>query len=118
LILLYLALDDDDVRPLIIDQPEENLDPQSVNDELVPLLKAAKSRRQVMMVTHNANLVVNTDADQIIVAEVGAVGGGGLPPIRYSSGGLEEEPIRSRVISILEAAREPLSTEPGVCGSP
>jgi hypothetical protein len=71
LVLLYLALDDDDDRPLIIDQPEENLDPQSVCDELVPLFQAAKRRRQVIMVTHNANLVINTDADQIIVAEVG-----------------------------------------------
>jgi hypothetical protein len=102
LILLYLALDDDDVRPLIIDQPEENLDPQSVNDELVPLFKAAKGRRQVIMVTHNANLVVNTDADQIIVAEVGALAAGALPPIRYTAGGLDEQAIRARVISILE----------------
>ena len=36
-LLLYLALDDSDDRPLIIDQPEENLDPKSVFDELVTL---------------------------------------------------------------------------------
>jgi hypothetical protein len=53
------------------------------------------------MVTHNANLVVNTDADQIIVAEVGAHGEG-LPPISYSSGGLEEARIRKIVCDILE----------------
>ena len=69
LLLLYLALDDSDDRPLIIDQPEENLDPKSVFDELVALFIAAKAKRQVIMVTHNANLVINTDADQIIVAE-------------------------------------------------
>ena len=68
LLLLYLALDDSDDRPLIIDQPEENLDPKSVFDELVALFVAAKAKRQVIMVTHNANLVINTDADQIIVA--------------------------------------------------
>lgn len=72
LVLLYLALDDADDRPLIIDQPEENLDPKSIYDELVPLFLAAKRKRQVIMVTHNANLVVNTDADQVIIAEVGA----------------------------------------------
>ena len=69
LLLLYLALDESDDRPLVIDQPEENLDPKSVYDELVNLFVAAKGKRQVIMVTHNANLVVNTDADQVIVAQ-------------------------------------------------
>ncbi len=55
------------------------------------------------MVTHNANLVINTDADQIIVAEVGTASAGGLPPIRYQSGGLDEKPIRTlAVCNILE----------------
>ena len=71
LLLLYLALDDSDNRPLLIDQPEENLDPKSVFDELVNLFIEAKSHRQVIMVMHNANLVINTDADQIIIAEAG-----------------------------------------------
>jgi ABC-type uncharacterized transport system ATPase subunit len=102
LVLLYLALDDADDRPLIIDQPEENLDPKSIYDELVPLFQAAKRRRQVIMVTHNANLVVNADADQIIVAHVGAHSGTGLPPITYQSGGLEEERMRRMVCDILE----------------
>jgi predicted ATPase len=69
LLLLYLALDESDSRPLVIDQPEENLDPKSVFDELVPLFIDAKARRQVIMATYNANLVINTDADQIIIAE-------------------------------------------------
>src|SRR6266478_2063489 len=83
LLLLYLALDDADDRPLIIDQPEENLDPKSVFDELVSLFMRAKAKRQVIMVTHNANLVINTDADQIIVAAAGPHPSGGLPPITY-----------------------------------
>jgi len=102
LLLLYLALDDADDRPLIIDQPEENLDPKSVFDELVSLFIKAKNRRQVIMVTHNANLVVNTDADQIIVAEAGAHESGGLPSISYRSGGLEDVDIRKAVCDILE----------------
>ncbi|WP_170855795.1 hypothetical protein [Variovorax sp. CF079] len=44
LLLLYLALDAHDERPLIIDQPEENLDPQSVFEELVPAFCEAKNR--------------------------------------------------------------------------
>jgi len=102
LLLLYLALDEADDRPLIIDQPEENLDPKSVNDELVPLFVAAKAKRQVIMVTHNANLVINTDADQIIIAEAGPHQADGLPPITYRSGGLENESIRKAVCDILE----------------
>jgi hypothetical protein len=97
LLLLYLALDDGDRRPLIIDQPEENLDPKSVFEELVTLFIEAKSNRQVIMVTHNANLVINTDADQIIVAESGPHPHGALPPITYFSGGLENAAIRKAV---------------------
>ncbi|RYD29300.1 MAG: hypothetical protein EOP89_00235 [Lysobacteraceae bacterium] len=102
LLLLYLALDTADDRPLIIDQPEENLDPKSIYDELVGLFIAAKAKRQVIMVTHNANLVINTDADQIIIAEAGPREAGGLPGISYIAGGLEDALIRQRVCEILE----------------
>lgn len=102
LLLLYLALDDADDRPLIIDQPEENLDPKSVFDELVSLFIAAKSKRQVIMVTHNANLVINTDADQIIVADASPPLDGGLPSFNYVAGGLEDAEIRKVVCDILE----------------
>lgn len=106
LLLLYLALDDADDRPLIIDQPEENLDPKSVFDELVSLFVAAKSKRQVIMVTHNANLVINTDADQIVIADAGPHTGGGLPTITYSAGGLEDAAIRTSVCEILEGGED------------
>ena len=97
-----MALDDADDRALIIDQPEENLDPKSIFDELVGLFLIAKAKRQVIMVTHNANLVVNTDADQIIVAHAGPLPRGRLPPMSYLSGGLENENIRRAVCDILE----------------
>jgi AAA domain, putative AbiEii toxin, Type IV TA system len=106
LLLLYLALDGADDRPLIIDQPEENLDPKSVFDELVSLFVEAKSKRQVIIVTHNANLVINTDADQIIIASAGSHTAGGLPPITYTAGGLEDANIRKLVCNILEGGEE------------
>jgi hypothetical protein len=56
--------------------------------------------------THNANLVINTDADQIIIAEAGPHPHGALPPIIYSAGGLEEENIRKAVCSILEGGED------------
>jgi len=106
LLLLYLALDDNDDRPLIIDQPEENLDPKSVFDELVGLFLAAKTKRQVIMVTHNANLVVNTDADQVIIAQAEPREAHSLPRISYVSGGLEEAHIRKAVCDILEGGEK------------
>lgn len=102
LLLLYLALDRQDRRPIIVDQPEENLDPNSVFEELVPHFREARKRRQVIVVTHNANLVVNTDADQVIVAKAVQTAGGGLPTISYRSGSLENPNIRRSVCEILE----------------
>lgn len=102
LLLLYLVIDRHDQRPLIIDQPEENLDPKSVFDELVPHFREACRRRQVIIITHNANLVVNTDADQVIVASSERRDGAGLPTVSYRSGSLENPDIRKAVCDILE----------------
>jgi energy-coupling factor transporter ATP-binding protein EcfA2 len=102
LLLLYLAIDAEDDRPLIIDQPEENLDPQSIFQELVHRFREAKKRRQIIIVTHNANLVVNTDADQVIVAQCSSHRPGQLPVISYVSGSLENPTIRQHVCEILE----------------
>ncbi|HKI67376.1 MAG TPA: AAA family ATPase [Solirubrobacterales bacterium] len=106
LLLLYLSIDQSDDRPLIIDQPEENLDPKSVFDELVERFREARGRRQVIIVTHNANLVVNTDADQVIVASAGPHRSGDLPEIAYQGGGLEDLGIRREVCEILEGGQE------------
>lgn len=102
LLLLYLAVDRAETIPLIIDQPEENLDPESIYTELVRLFREASERRQVIMVTHNANLVVNTEVDQVIVATCGALEADRLPDLRYLSGGLEEPEVRAAVCQVLE----------------
>jgi len=103
--LLYLAVDTHDRRPLLIDQPEENLDPRSVFTELVPHFRAARQRRQVIIVTHNANLVVNTDADQVVIARSERANAAGLPTIRYESGSLENPAIRAAVCRLLEGGQ-------------
>ncbi|MBL8236495.1 MAG: AAA family ATPase [Bryobacterales bacterium] len=102
LLLLYLAVDQNDLRPLLIDQPEENLDPHSVFNELVPHFRSARKRRQIIIVTHNANLVVNTDADQVIVASSRQVRGQRLPNISYRCGSIENPEIRNDVCRLLE----------------
>ncbi|MFH0863726.1 MAG: AAA family ATPase [Candidatus Gottesmanbacteria bacterium] len=79
----------------IIDQPEDNLDNNFIMNELVPLIRRTKKSRQIIMSTHNANLVVNTDAEQVIVARLDHQN-------NYLSGGLENPVIISNVCEILE----------------
>jgi hypothetical protein len=52
----------------LIDQPEDDLDSRSIYDEVVPFLKAKKKERQIIMVSHNANLVIGSDSEQLIIA--------------------------------------------------
>lgn len=58
-----------DYRPLIIDQPEDNLDNQYIYKNLVKQLRDVKSKRQVIIATHSATIVTNAKAEQVIVME-------------------------------------------------
>jgi energy-coupling factor transporter ATP-binding protein EcfA2 len=106
LMLLYLGVDKNDIRPLLIDQPEDNLDPESVYSVLVPYFVEAKKRRQIIMVTHNSNLVIATDSDQVIIANCKTEETGSLPIFTYSGGGLENQEIVTRICDILEGGKE------------
>ena len=97
LLRILLALDD---KPLLIDQPEEHLDNRYIYDELIPAFRSAKTRRQIIIATHNANLVVNTDAEQIIIAE--PTNG----KLSYKIGSLENMDIRESIKRILEGGDE------------
>lgn len=97
LLVFYLLVDKDDI-PIVIDQPEENLDNQTIFKVLVKCIKRAKQRRQVIMVTHNPNLAVVCDAEQIIYAACDKV----ASRFTYESGAIEDPAIRSRVVEILE----------------
>jgi len=66
-VLLSLMLSSESKAPLIIDQPEDNLDSEFIYKTLVPAIRRAKERRQVVIVTHNANIAVLGDAEQIVV---------------------------------------------------
>lgn len=69
LFLLRLILDEsEDTWPLLIDQPEDDLDSRSIYDDIVPFLKKKKKERQIIMVSHDANLVIGSDSEQVIVA--------------------------------------------------
>lgn len=104
LLILYLIMDNEDRRPLIIDQPEENLDNESIYELLVPHFRRAKMERQIVIVTHNPNLVINTDAEQVVIAN--CTKPSGHPKISYSAGSLENQETRERICAILEGGRK------------
>ncbi|SHJ36971.1 hypothetical protein SAMN04488007_0115 [Maribacter aquivivus] len=83
-------------KPIIFDQPEDDLDNEFIMQNLIGLFKELKQYRQVIIVTHNANLVVNADAEQVIVAS--NLDG----KLNYSSGSLEDNEINSKICQILE----------------
>jgi DNA repair exonuclease SbcCD ATPase subunit len=97
LLIFYLALNQNDI-PIIIDQPEDNLDNQSVYDKLVPCICEAKKKRQVIIVTHNPNIAVACDAEQIIYCNMNKL----KNEITYISGSIENNEIRKKVIDVLE----------------
>lgn len=97
LLIFYLALSKES-KPIIIDQPEDNLDNQSVYSKLVPCICRAKQKRQVIIVTHNPNIAVACDAEQIIYCEKKA----DASQIRYESGAIENPVIRNHVVDVLE----------------
>ncbi len=101
LLTFYLLIDRRDT-PLIIDQPEENLDNQTVAKMLVPSIKEAKERRQIIMVTHNPNLVVVCDADQVIHAKLDKSDGNSLV---YTSGAIENPTITEFIVDVLEGTK-------------
>ncbi len=69
IILFQLFLEISSSRiPILIDQPEDNLDNRTVYDTLTEFIKNKKIDRQIIMVSHNSNLVVSTDSENIIVA--------------------------------------------------
>jgi hypothetical protein len=119
LLILFLELDKEDKRPIFIDQPEENLDNRSVYLTLMRYFREAKKRRQVMIITHNPNLVVNGDSEQIIVANFDRNMQNQKSRIGYVSGSLEntfrdeaisnvlrKQGIREHVCEILEGGKE------------
>lgn len=68
-VILKLLLDFSDKRcPILIDQPEDSLDNRAIYQELVEYIKSKKKERQIILVTHNSNVVVSADAENVIIA--------------------------------------------------
>jgi hypothetical protein len=94
LIKIYLAQGD---RPIIIDSHDDHLDNEFIMEELVKAIRQAKNHRQVILASNNGNVVVNSDAEQVIIANRDGNG-----QISYMSGALENQKIRDRAVEVLE----------------
>lgn len=99
-VLLALMLSSDNPNPLLIDQPEDNLDGQFIYSQLVPVIRLAKERRQIIIVTHNPNIAVLGDAEQIIV-----LGANNEQSIITERGSIDHQQTRDAACAILEGAK-------------
>ena len=93
LVLLKLLIDLAESKcPILIDQPEDDLDNRSVFDELIPFIRRKKKERQIIVVTHNANVVLGADAEEIIIAnQAGSKSENKDKRFEYRSGAIEND---------------------------
>ena len=109
-----------DKKPVIIDQPEDSLDNRAIYNDLTNYLKEKKKERQIILVTHNPNIVVGADAENVIVANQHSEDAPNTHEIQfeYTNGSLEntyskdvkytleKQGIREHVVEILEGGKE------------
>jgi hypothetical protein len=98
LIKIYLAWGDE---PIIIDSHDDHLDNAYIMEELIGSIRYAKRYRQVILVSNNGNVVINSDAEQIILAERDDGG-----RITYLTGSIENPVIRDKALTVLEGGYE------------
>jgi hypothetical protein len=104
-VLLLLLLESD--APLVVDQPEDDLDNRFVTEGVVPKMREEKRRRQFLFATHNANIPVLGDAELIVgLSPTGEAEHGSAKIKPEHLGSLDSQPIRELVEELLEGGRE------------
>ena len=88
-------------KPLLLDQPEDDLDNKLIYSLIVRQLRKTKSKRQIIVVTHNANIVVNGDAEMVLPLDVA----GGETHIQHAAN-IQGKEIQAAICDILEGGRE------------
>ena len=101
LLVFYLQLDKTNT-PLVIDQPEDNLDNESIYSVLAHCIREAKEKRQVILVTHNPNLAVGADAEQIIFVKLEKAKN---HKFSYETGAIENPDINDKIVMVLEGSQ-------------
>lgn len=111
---------EDKKYPILIDQPEDDLDNRSIYEGLVKFLKEKKKERQIIVATHNANVVVGADSENVIVANQHGINtennknikfnykNGGIESLKIdvNKGILEKKTIQEHICEILEGGKE------------
>jgi len=97
--------------PLVIDQPEDNLDSEFIYKTLVPVIRSAKERRQVIVVTHNANIAVLGDAELIVALKATSDKGRVV-----ARGSIDDPETCKTACIILEGSREAFERRAAVYG--
>lgn len=87
--------------PILIDQPEDDLDASGITANVVNFVMKQKGSRQIFIASHNANLVVCSDSEEVIVADR-------EEDFMYSSGAIEDEKIRKAIVDIMEGGKDAL----------
>jgi hypothetical protein len=104
-VLLLLLLESE--APLIVDQPEDDLDNRFITDGVVPRMREEKQRRQFIFSTHNANIPVLGDAELIVgLSAAGEAEGGHALIAPEHVGSIDSKGVRELVEEILEGGRE------------
>ncbi|MBI4527344.1 MAG: AAA family ATPase [Deltaproteobacteria bacterium] len=108
-VLLLLLLESD--APLIVDQPEDDLDNRFITESVVPRMREEKQRRQFIFSTHNANIPVLGDAELILGLSASGEANGGRARIAPGHmGSIDSRSVRELVEEILEGGREAFET--------
>ena len=100
-ILMEYIVSKDTKIPLLIDQPEDNIDNETIYTKMTSWFRKLKHKRQVIVVTHDANIVVNADAENVIIASKEPDG-----KFKYDYGALEYGDILNRISIILDGGFE------------
>ncbi len=104
-VLLLLLLEAD--APLVVDQPEDDLDNRFITEGVVPKMREEKRRRQFVFTTHNANIPVLGDAELIVGLKASGEGGQGHAEILPEHmGSIDASPVRELVEEVLEGGKE------------
>ena len=91
----------DGTIPLILDQPEDDLDNHLISELVVERLKKCKEHRQIIVVTHNANIPVNGDAELVVSMNSESKG------IEiYNEGTLEESVVKKEICDVMEGGEK------------
>ena len=103
-VLLLLLLES--AAPLVVDQPEDDLDNRFITEGVVPIMRQEKRRRQFIFSTHNANIPVLGDAELILgLAATGEAREGQARIAREHMGSIDSAPVRELVEEILEGGK-------------